>query len=40
MWSLMVSVLMLTHGVLPKFIGKSSTPVAKTLQALALAGKV
>ncbi|SET97432.1 hypothetical protein SAMN05216197_13815 [Pseudomonas graminis] len=28
MWSLMVSVLMLTHGVLPKFIGMS-TPMAK-----------
>jgi|GEM_PF-3617945 len=28
MWSLMVSVLMLTHGVLLKFIGMS-TPMAK-----------
>jgi hypothetical protein len=27
MWSLMVSVLMLTHGVLLKFIGKSALPV-------------
>ena len=39
MSSLMVSVLMLTHGVLPKFIGKRSAPVAKTLPMVALAGK-
>jgi hypothetical protein len=35
---LMVSVLMLTHGVLSKFIGKRFARMAKTLRAVALAG--
>jgi hypothetical protein len=34
----MVSVLMLTHGLLSKFIGKRFAPMAKLLQAVALAG--